>query len=98
MIFKALPAGEVLLAHAEGHAVLSAGHPAALLCILNKSNHQNHLGEIILKLIMTSLEPSRGRRCLHNCVLVDLVKSISLDRLKSPGTLTGGGSGGQGKA
>ena len=47
---------------------------------------------------MKSLESSRGRGCLHNCVVVDLVKSISLDRLKGPGTLTGGGSGGQGKA
>ena len=56
------------------------------------------ISTIILKLITKSLESSRGRGCLHNCVVVDLVKSISLDRLKGPGTLTGGGSGGQGKA
>ena len=36
-----LPAGEVLLAHAERHAVFSTGHPAPLLCVL-ENNHYHH--------------------------------------------------------
>ena len=44
-IWMMSPAGEVLLAHAECHAVLSTGHPAALLCILNTINHHTYLDD-----------------------------------------------------
>ena len=34
-----LPAGEVLLAHAERHTVLATGDAPALLCVLDNRHH-----------------------------------------------------------
>ena len=51
-----VPAGEVLLAHAEGHAVLPARNPATLLCVLQTIiiSIISMIMMIILKVIMTS--------------------------------------------
>ena len=50
-----VPAGEVLLAHAEGHAVLPARNPATLLCVLQTIIISIMIMTgIILKVIVTS--------------------------------------------